>query len=201
MIYEFIRDKNGKHQIGGDKPKDLTIPENEFMTDFQYLGYINNEDEVFSWLPFKTHLICPIYLDIDKVFLDYSNPNAPSIISPKDTASVTSAYDDLDRNSIIIYEAIKISVKPVNEIDDMNCIGVTGSPEWLQDEDVPLCPKSGKPMRFLCELMSFGEIKTRTTNIVSSYPDFGHMTFWGDGNLYIFIEPSQKTICYFIQNT
>src|SRR4051812_23120370 len=155
-LYEFTREENGKHQIGGDKPADFVIPNSEFMTDFQYLGCIDNSDEVFSWLPFKTHLICPIYLDIDKVFLDYSNPNAPSLISPEDAAGVTSAYDDLDRNTVIIYEAVKVSARAVTEIDDMHCIGVAGLPLWEQAAEEPTCPKSGRPMKFLCALMSFG---------------------------------------------
>jgi hypothetical protein len=199
--YEFRRDENGKHQIGGDVPKDFTMPENQFMTDFQYLGFIDNSDELFSWIPFKVHLVCPIYLDIDKVFLDYSNPQSPVLISPVDPQNVTSAYDDLDRSSVVIYEPVKVKPKQVESVDEFNCIGIAGQPAWLQQVSMPRCPKSGRPMKFLCTLMSFGDIKTRFTNVVSKYPDFNQMTFWGDGNLYVFIEPKSNTVCYFIQNT
>jgi hypothetical protein len=58
--YEFRRDENGKHQIGGDVPKNFTMPDSQFMTDFQYLGFIDNSDELFSWIPFKVHLVCLI---------------------------------------------------------------------------------------------------------------------------------------------
>jgi hypothetical protein len=201
MLYEFKRDENGKHQIGGDTPTDFKMPFSKFMTEFQYLGFIDNSDEIFSWLPFKLHLICPIYLDIETVFLDYTDHLSPILLSPEDSESVTSAYDDLDRNSMIVYESVKVKLEQVDIIDDFNCIGTAGKPAWLQHSNIPTCPKSGRQMKFLCTLMSFGDIKTKSTNIVSTYPDFNQMTFWGDGNLYVFIEPKEKTVCYFIQNT
>ncbi len=201
MFYEFKRDVKGKHQIGGDTPTDFKMPESKFMTEFQYLGCIDNSDEIFSWLPFKVHLICPIYLDIEKVFLDYSNPQSPFLISPEDSESVTCAYDDLDRDSVIVYESVNVKLEQVESIDEFACIGTAGQPEWLQNEEIPTCPKSGRKMQFLCNLMTYGDIKTRFTNIISPYPDFDQMTFWGDGNLYVFIEPREKTVCYFIQNT
>lgn len=40
LQYEIVRDENGKHQIGGDIPKDFIIPENEFIAGFQYLGLL-----------------------------------------------------------------------------------------------------------------------------------------------------------------
>ena len=102
LQYEIVRDENGKHQIGGDIPKDFIIPENEFIAGFQYLGFIDNTDPIFSWLPFKVNLIHPIYTDEYSVFLDYTNPNKPTIIEPTDTASSTSAFDEIDKNSKII---------------------------------------------------------------------------------------------------
>ena len=201
MLYEFKRDLNGQHQIGGDQPTSFKMPESRFMTEFQYLGYVDNSDEILNWLPFNLHLICPIYLDIEKVFLDYSNPLAPTLISPVDPETVTSAYEDLNKDSIVIYEAVKVKLEKVDSIDEFECIGTVGQPEWLQGSEIPKCPKSGRSMKFLCTLMTFGDIKTKTTNIVSPYPDFNQMTFWGDGNLYVFLEPTEKTVCYFIQNT
>ena len=204
-IYELVRDKNGKHQIGGDKPTDFEIPKNEFISNFQYLGYIDNNDKLFSWLPFRVNLICPIYLNIESVYLDYSNPNAPTIISPEDTGSVTTEYDDLNLNSVIVFEETKVNVELKTEIDEFNCIGVAGSPNWIQSDNTPRCPKSNKKMKFLCQLMSFGDVKSKFTNVKArddyyqSY--FDKMNFWGDGNLYIFVEPTQRTICCFIQNS
>ena len=113
MLYEFKRDINGQHQIGGNQPTNFKMPESKFMTEFQYLGYVDNSDEILNWLPFKLHLICPIYLDIEKVILDYSNPLSPTLISPVDSETVTSPHDNLNRDSIIVYEAVKVKLEKV----------------------------------------------------------------------------------------
>jgi hypothetical protein len=204
MKYEFIRDERGRHQIGGDVPPDFKIPENEFLAGFQYLGQIDNSDPLFSWLPFKVNLIHPIYCDDYYVYLDYSNPHAPAIIEPQDTAASTSAFDEIDKNSKIIFAAIKVSAESKAEIDEYKSIGIAGELEWLQDADIPVCPKSGKPMKFLCQLGSFGDIIATYSNVepekgMEQY--FQKLNFWCDGNLYIFIEPTSKTVCYTMQNT
>lgn len=204
MQYELVKDQNGKHQIGGDIPKDFKIPVNEFMAGFQYLGFIDNTDEVFNWLPFKVNLIHPIYADTYFVYLDYSNPKAPTIIEPQDTASETTAYDELETDSVVIFESTQVRSEPKTEIDEYKYIGIAGTPDWLQGAEIPLCPKTKKPMTFLCQLGSFSNIKSTFTNIkpqggYEMY--FNKLNFWGDGNLYIFIEPTSKTMCYTMQNT
>lgn len=205
MQYELVRNENGKHQIGGAVPQDFLIPINEFKAGFQYLGFIDNSDLLFSWLPFKINLIHPIYTDEYSVFLDYTNPNSPTIIEPLDTESSTSAFDEIDKNSKIIFEGVKVSAEEKEEeIDEYESIGICGKPEWLQDDETPTCPKSGKRMKFLCQLGSFSEIKSTYSNVVptegmSQY--FENLNFWCDGNLYIFIEPTTRTMCYTMQNT
>ncbi len=204
MQYELVRDENGKHQIGGEVPQDFIIPANEFIAGFQYLGFIDNSDPLFSWLPFKVNLIHPIYTDEYSVFLDYTNPNSPTIIEPLDTASSTSAFDEIDKNSKIIFEGVKVSTEEKEEIDEFENIGICGEPDWLQEAEIPTCPKTGKSMKFLCQLGSFGEIKATYSNVeptkgMEEY--FQKLNFWCDGNLYIFIEPTVKTMCYTMQNT
>ena len=204
MKFELVRDENGKHQIGGKVPEEFKIPENEFIANFQYLGYIDSLDPLFSWLPFKVNLIHPIYTDEYFVYLDYSNPDSPTIIKPLDTASSTSAFDEIDKNSIIIFESIKVSAEEKSEIDEFKSIGLCGEPEWLQGAENPICPKSGNAMRFLCQLGSFGDIKATFSNVeptdgMEEY--FENLNFWCDGNIYIYIEPTSKTVCYTMQNT
>lgn len=204
MQYELVRDENGKHQIGGEVPQDFNIPINEFIAGFQYLGYIDNSDPLFSWLPFKVNLIHPIYTDEYSVFLDYSNPSSPSIIEPLDTAASTSAFDEVDKNSKIIWEAVKVSAEEKQEIDEFESIGICGKPEWLQEDETPTCPKSGEKMKFLCQLGSFGNIKSTYSNVVPTEgmaQYFEELNFWCDGDLYIFIEPTAQTMCYTMQNT
>jgi hypothetical protein len=207
MQYEIVRNENGKHQIGGEIPQDFTIPNNEFIAGFQYLGFIENSDPLFSWLPFKVNLIHPIYTDEYFVYLDYTNPNSPTIIEPTDTASSTSAFDEIDKNSKIIWEGVKVSLEEIDkfdEFDEFESIGICGEPDWLQEVDIPNCPKNGKPMRFLCQLGSFSDIEATFSNVnpakgMEEY--FQKLNFWCDGNLYIFIEPTTKTMCYTMQNT
>jgi len=204
LKFELVRDENGKHQIGGKVPEEFKIPENEFIANFQYLGYIDSLDPLFSWLPFKVNLIHPIYTDEYFVYLDYSNPDSPTIIKPLDTASSTSAFDEIDKNSIIIFESIKVSAEEKSEIDEFKSIGLCGEPEWLQGAENPICPKSGNAMRFLCQLGSFGDIKATFSNVeptdgMEEY--FENLNFWCDGNIYIYIEPTSKTVCYTMQNT
>ncbi|WP_337965228.1 hypothetical protein [uncultured Flavobacterium sp.] len=206
--YEFIWDENGKHQLGGDLPTEFVIPENEFKSNFQYLGFIDNKDEVFNWLPFKLNLICPIYLDIELVFLDYENPNEPKLIYPKNTSEIGSAYRTLDLNSKVVYEAQKFSLSEfdgVTEDNEFDIKGIAGKPHWDQEQNIPVCPKTNKKMKFVCQLTSWNDVPTKYTNVVAEdkYEQklFSKMNFWEDGNLYIFIEPDAKTVCYFIQNT
>jgi hypothetical protein len=204
MKYEFVRNEKGTHQIGGEVPADFKIPENEFLAGFQYLGFINNSDPLFAWLPFKLHLIHPIYCDEYFVYLDYNSPNAPTIIEPQDTSASTSAFDEINKDSRIIFEGVKVSAEAKIEIDEFEYIGIAGQPDWLQEAEIPTCPKSGKPMRFLCQLGSFSGIESTYSNVdpedgMEEY--FEKLNFWCDGNLYIFIEPTSRTVCYTMQNT
>lgn len=206
--YEFVFNENGKHQLGGDIPTEFVIPNNEFKSNFQYLGFVNNDDPVFNWLPFKLNLICPIYLDINLVFLDYEKPNAPKLIYPNNTAEIGSAYRTLDLNSKVIYEARKFSLVEfgnVTEDNEFDIKGIAGKPHWDQKQNIPICPKTNRKMKFVCQLTSWNDVPTKYTNVIaeSKYEQnlFSKMNFWDDGNLYIFIEPEAKTVCYFIQNT
>jgi hypothetical protein len=202
--YEILRDENGLHQIGGEVPADFTVPENEFIAGFQYLGYLDNSDPLFSWLPFKLHLIHPIYTNDYFVYLDYSDPTSPKIIAPKNTAASTSAFDEIDKDSIIIFEGVKVRLEQKEEIDEFESIGICGEPTWLQEAEIPSCPKSGKAMKFVCQLGSFGEIKATYSNVEPEEDTemyFQNLNFWCDGNLYIFIDPASKTVCYTMQNT
>lgn len=203
---EFIESQKGKHQIGGKKPSNFKYPKNEFLANFQYIGFINRDDDLFKWLPFNLHLICPIYLDIEEVYLDYSIENAPTIIKPQKTSEITSGFDDLTIDSYIEFDTRKLELVESVEIDDFECIGVAKYPfSSLENVHVPICPKSGRKMKFVCQLMTFGRIPTKERNFKSSdeYLDeyYQFMNFWCDGSLFVFIEPDTKIVCYFIENT
>ena len=205
---QFVQDNNGLHQLGGDIPSDFKIPENEFLGGFQYLGFINNADKHFGWLSFPLHLICPIFTDFDYLFLDYENPNQPKMIYPTNSAEVTSAYDELKKNSYIIYNKANFSLTPFDGINDDNefeVVAIAGKPHWTQASELPTCPKSNKKMDFVCQIMSNGPItaKEKNFNGTSEYYEklFTDLNFWCDGDLKVFFQPTSKVACYFIQNT
>ena len=205
---QFTQDENGIHQLGGDIPTHFTIPENEFLGGFQYLGFINNVDKHFDWLPFPLHLIAPIFTDFDYVFLDYENPNQPKLIYPTNSAEVTSPFDELTKESYIIYNEAKFSLTPFDGINDDNefeVVAIAGKPHWTQSAEPPTCPKSNKKMEFVCQLMSNGPITAKEKNFKgeSDYYEnlFTKLNFWCDGDLKVFFEPTSKVACYFIQNT
>ncbi|WP_167851971.1 hypothetical protein [Hymenobacter elongatus] len=205
---QFVQDDKGLHQFGGDIPSDFKIPENEFLGGFQYLGFINNEDKYFEWLQFPLQLICPIFTDFDYVFLDYENPNEPKLIYPTNTAEITSAYDELTKNSYVIYNKANFSLYPfegVNDDNEFDVIAIAGKPHWTQSSEVPTSPKSNKKMKFVCQLMSNSPITAKEKNFKSDddYYEklFTELNFWCDGDLKVFFEPTSKVACYFIQNT
>jgi len=202
-IINFYQDENGLNTLGGEKPDDFEIPINTCPGSFQYLGKISQRSIGFDWLPFDLNLICSIYLDIDKVWLDYSNPQAPLIINLEEVNDLSTAYDDLKPDSFIEYEKVKFSTKEATQIG--YDLGHSGIPSWIQYSDIPRCPKTNKTMRFVCQLLSNDSVKTAKTNIVpvdewyKQY--FETMNFWGGGDLFVFFEPESKVACYMIQNT
>ncbi len=205
---EFIKDENGLHQLGGGIPDNFKIPENQFFGSFQYLGFISNTDQHFKWLPFPLHLICPIFTDFDYIFLDYENPNEPKLIYPTNSAAITTAYDELTKDSYVIYNDASFSLAPFAGIDEDNefdVVAIAGKPHWTQSAESPICPKSKMKMEFVCQLMSNGPITAKEKNFkgASEYYEklFNELNFWCDGDLKIFFEPKSKVACYFIQNT
>jgi len=196
--YYIKENKNGLHQLGGEIPLDFKIPENECVVPFQYLGFINNMDPNFNWLPFKFHLICPVYLNFPVMILDYSNPLEPIILNKEDLEESDTSFDDyVDSNSEFIYEEMKFNFV------ETEGFGNAGIPNWFQYPSIPICPKTGNCMKFLCLLNDGITVDIKYTNI--SIPDdyyknyFENLNYWGDGNLYVFFEPTSKIACYFIQ--
>ncbi|HUH74441.1 MAG TPA: hypothetical protein VLZ75_08525 [Chitinophagales bacterium] len=202
-LYALIESNIGINYLGGETPSDFKIPENKCPGSFQYLGMLSNKDQAFDWLPFDLHLICPIYLDIDKVWIDYNDPLNPIILNKEEIDNTGSAYDELKNDSFVIFEqknfnTIKVAERSLG-------FGVTGVPNWIQYPDIPMCPISKKTMKFLCQLGDYVDVKVSKTNV---HPEddwykqyFEEMNFWSDGDLFVFFEPETKIACYFIQNS
>lgn len=199
QLYDLEESGEGKSYLGGRPPAAFQMPDNNCPGSFQYLGKLSQLDQAFNWLVFDLHLICPIYLDIGNVWIDYKNPLEPKIINIEEINSLGTAYDDLKDNSFIIFEEVRF--KTVQS----SYYGFAGVPNWIQFPDIPLCPESGRAMKFLCQIGDDIAVKVSSTNVhpkVDWYKSyFREMNFWGDGDLFVFFEPETKIACYFIQNT
>ena len=149
------------------------------------------------------HLIAPIYLNIDKLYIDYSDPNHPNILNLEELKKTDTSYDDLKPDSKIVFKKVSFRTNVSNEFG--YDLGHTGVPSWIQYPDIPSCPKTGRTMRFLCQLKSDVGVMTAETNVnpkddwYKQY--FEQMNFWGDGDLFVFFDPESKVVCVFIQNT
>jgi hypothetical protein len=207
-MYKFEFDETGKHKLGGAIPSTFMLPKNEFKANFQYIGLINNSDKIFNWLPFDLHLICPIYLDFEQIYLDYENPNQPKLVYPNNTSKIGSAHKTLDLDSKIIFEEKNFCLtefEGVTEENEFDIIGVAGKPNWVQEEFIARCPKTNKKMKFVCQITSWSQLKTKFTNVVCEdeyeQEQFQRLNFCCDGDLCVYMRPESKTVCYFIQNS
>lgn len=201
-IYNFEFKDDGIHQLGGEFPVNFQVPTIKTKLPFQYLGFIDNQDTTFSWLPFRLHLICPIYLNFDKLYIDYSDPNRPKILNEEEIKNADTNYEDLSVDFEIVFNKYKFNTVSVDYLPYE--IGHTGVPKWLQNSEIPNCPKTNKTMMFLCQLHG-NQVETKLINSTPknewNKQDYEKMSFWGDGELYIFFDPTSKIACYFIQNS
>ena len=101
-------------------------------------------------------------------------------------------HDELNKDSEIVFEAAKLSF---DESLTFRGDGHAGIPNWIQYPDIPLCPKSGKRMRFLAQFHA--GVKASRSNVEPADEFYRHyfeeLNFWGDGDLFIFFEPSSKS--------
>ena len=167
------------------------------------MGKFSRSNEAFNWLPFDLHLAAPIYLNFDKLFIDYSDPVNPKVLNVEELKKTDTSYDYLKPGSEIVYEKVFITSEKSTEFGG---IEHTAVPDWIQYPDIPTCPKSKKTMKLLCQLNYDGlEIKTERTDVQPKNERckqyFENMNFWGCGDLYIFFEPESKVICFLIQHT
>ena len=148
-------------------------------------------------------MISPIYLNFHELFIDYSNPLEPKVIDIDKLKMTDCSYDEIKSDSQIQYKKTPIIYKPSNDFGDGT--GHTGVPNWLQYPDIPTCPKTKEMMIFVCQLGSDIGVQTEQSNIKISdeyYTQyFKQMNFWGDGELYVFLNPESQIACYIIQNT
>ncbi len=195
QIFEFERIDYSESYYGGECPDFFKMPEFEFVT-FQYLGFLSKKDPAFNWLPFDLHLTTQIYLCYEPFFLDYSNPNSPTVIKPNylNQSPVRGYADYINLNTEIVFEKTFFRTKKVNKYS-VNTFGHTGVPAWTQSPEIPICPKANKPMKFLFQTCGLQKIKRANIENQDRY------MYTDIGDIFVFFEPDSKVICYLIQTT
>lgn len=213
-VYEFVPDAEGIHCLGGEPSASLVMPSTSPGFPVQYLGCLNSEDTAFSSLiEFDFHLMCPIFCSFREFWVDYSNPTSPLVF---DEVGMTteSAIVPLTPETHIVFEKIAFNTKPW-PIDSHG--GHTGLATWIQEPDIPVCPKTGDLMKPLCvlgtDMRSDRDIvpvipKIATHNVQNLEEDdylyrtyLNKMTFCGGGYLYVYYCPNSKLARYTTQST
>lgn len=198
--------------LGGQPPADFVMPDSsDILSPFQYVGQIAKAD-AWESLPIPAlHIVYPLFVTIpDYLFLDYSNPNQPQILDNFEVLEYP--YGEWASGSVHQFQKVPVKGMPINEVEDEDEItfgdwhlGYAGVPNWAQYPKIPYCPKSGKLMQFVCQIDTFGKIETVESDLVFKGDYFEqyakHLNFWGDGSLFVFIEPETKVVGYIIQNT
>lgn len=187
--------------LGGSQPSDLLLPVTGEEAPFIYLGRVSNKDLDFKWLPFSIDLTAPIFLSLDEVYIDYTDPQKPIPLHPDILNQAENQFPHTDQHTLIEYQQKSISFSRDFEKEP---IGFINQPVWVQHPNFPTCPVSNESMRFVCQLRTNRELKTVSSNISEEglktrYYD--HMDFWSYGDLFVFIHPTSRIACYIIQNT
>jgi hypothetical protein len=188
--------------LGGITPSNFNLPKFESKPSFQFLGTLSNKTEGFEWLPFEIHLTAPLFGYFDPLYLDYSDPLSPKVINEEHY--LNSDYEDefVKHDSELVYEKIFITTQPSDEIPEFEeNIGIVGVPTWIQYPAIPVCPISGRTMKFVCQLNYGLDIPLKSSNINTEggAKYIEKMNFGIDGDLFLFIEPESKVVCVIIQ--
>ena len=210
-LYQLGKSKEptGSH-VGGKPPKDLVLPQPDCVAPFQYLGTITPDLAGLEWLPFDLHLVGPVLNHYRLLMLDYSDPMNPELINEKE--SQLREFDFADE--VITLEKVRnmrLGIRKINLkslLSDNWCFnsgveGHIGIPNWIQDSKLPACPRSGKPMSFVCEF-GFGAFVDFTSCSTLPLADFSRrlddvFSSVSYGTLYVFLEPETSMVCIMFQ--
>ena len=207
--YEFVPNKKGINHIGGAPPCGFVVPQSSSGLSFQYLGLLSRSDSAFD-LQHDLHLVYPLFVGFHvTVWLDYKKPLAPVIMNDDKVSDLS--FDDLNEGDSITL--VPMPFKTVSWPTMSRHGGHTGMPRWIQEPQVPTCPKTKEPMTLVAQLGD-GELSAQESKksvipkkIVRT-EDFGKFSFTedietipGDGDLFIFFCKKSRIACYFYQGT
>lgn len=202
--FEIVGGQDSKSFLGGKAPPKFIIPKFNNEIAFQYFGMISKDEFPSELLEFDLHLVAPIYDSFNELYLDYSNPLAPEIIGGNE-AHFSKTFDEMNSKSKVNFNKTSIEFNKGGSL--RYGYGYTGIPNWIQGPFYPRCPISGEEMKFLVSFdmdESREQIKVANLNFKVNEDNsryFENLEFWISGAIYIFINPKNKTICYFLQTT
>jgi hypothetical protein len=210
-FYIFKTSDTGSSYLGGDLPTNFKLPKFEERPSLQFLGTLSSETVGLEWLPFDLHLAVPIYGNFYRLFMDYSDPLNPKVWNPEEY--LETGYEDewVKHDTKLIFEQKFMETEKMAEMPEIHqgssaSPGHLGIPQWIQGPDIPDCPKTNKTMKFVAQFSYGLDVKLAKTNLdlptEGYYADLlNRMNFWSDGDLYIFMNPESKMVCYIIQHT
>ncbi|WNS46318.1 hypothetical protein [Paenibacillus sp. MMS20-IR301] len=198
-IFFLRKSKHGRHRIGGPLPEGYTKPVHpDLKTPFQYIGTIDGTDPKFSWLGAdKLHLAFPVNECLSRVFLDYSNPAAPTVINLVNHSdawfSTSGRVRDIEYQQVN-YEVYE-DVDAVN-FEDLEEMNVCGVPVWYNDPVLHRCPRTGRIMRFVCSINS--DTENQILNPQFTFPDRRNpdtfLNFVHPVHLFVFMCPESRIL-------
>lgn len=192
----FAKDAGGRHQIGGAPPANLQLPScTEMQTSFQYLGFIDGTDPFFSWIgvPYL-HITYPLFECNFGVYLDWTDPWNPRILNPE---TFDPAWWDETQSGwdTVRFTPVRYTVCTPDNGTAFSMQSLCGVPLWLQAPEIPVCPVTGEPMRFVCQLASNEDILVTPDSEGADLPFADEYLCFGDcGYLYVFYHPESKVM-------
>jgi hypothetical protein len=194
-VFFLVKCEQGPHTIGGEKPRVLQMPTHPSLkTPFQYIGCIDGSDPYFTWLGVpQLHIIFPVYECNYGIYLDWTNPFAPMILNPQtfDPAWDIKVAESMSYEPVHYCTTQEIDVEFFeNNSDDKLLCGV---PIWYQAPDIPVCPRTGEVLKYVCTINSDHQIKIKQQYQIENLPCLvDHLCFGDHGWLFVFYHPGSK---------
>lgn len=202
--FYLSKDDTGNHSIGGSKPSSFQLPSHPSLkSNFIYLGTLDCTDPKFKWMNLeKLHITYPVYEGAFQIFLDYQDPNSPTILNPEtfDYSWIDDSVKGVEKVQYILqnYKTVdNVNLKELEENDKDYLL--CGVPLWYQYPEIPTCTKSGKVMQFVATINSDIDIVIQNDNDIENLPFADRLIFGDEGHLYVFYEPESKVLYLNVQ--
>jgi len=228
--HSWVQTPDGQSRFGGPAPLAYIFPNAEFVSGYQYLGFLSNSDLPIPVQGDGLHLIYPMLIGRPPLFLDYSNPLEPKLV-PLNQCFMSLGGQDLhncaefykhygsgvtypeiealfEPGEQLIYQPVSVSRRPITV--EQHGDADASHPDWIQYPEIPMCPKTKEPMLFLGMIgtgmppIESALIKRARASLDRYDFDyfFGGLMFWG-GNwpAFLFYHPTGQTLSIHPQAT